>query len=316
MAIKLRVFIILTLLALYNTSKLTINNEKLQSKLSNTRSLIDLIKTTSGKNYNENSFYLNNMLDYTIEYYKTNTSKFYRKLDKNILQFEILNYNNQHSLQQQQQQQQYDDLISSQIGYSSLFQQNSNNLVDKEKNINEQSDIYLKFNSNLLSTNQIYKIILCCQHNIVGYALTLNEKKYNAIALTSNSRFTEVFFLENEKNIKIKSNVLTMPIYNLFNNNNNNVEKVFDIDNKNQQVEFINDNKNIQFKKSHLNNINNNVKHRNKNLYYLNSLLISDIVTKDGDPWKNLFIKIQICPSKYKFLSLKMLFLINKFNCF
>jgi hypothetical protein len=242
----------------------SMNNNKKKEESSSSASLLELIKTLKieEKNkilINNELFELNELIDYAIEYPKMNLSNYYQKLDKNIVMITS-------TFQQLEKQNEHYPVFN---GFSSSSQ------------INKQTDILIKFNSEIIFINQIYKISICCnQHNVVGYTLNVNAKKYKAIALTSNSKFTEIFFMENEKNIKIKSNVITIPFYNLYEKQNKKLSR-----NTDTKLLVSSSSKNDENTEDEV-------------LYYLNSLLVSDIVTSDDGPWSNMFIKIQLCPSK------------------
>ena len=118
--------------------------------------------------------------------------------------------------------------------------------------------------------------------NVIDFTLKLNAKKNRAFALNSKTKFTEIFFVESEKNIKIKSNMIEFPFFDLYEKQ---INKDLDMFNR----------KSIQ-------NDNKYNENDEGGFYYLNSLIIGDIVTKSGSPWSNLMFKIQICPSKYSFI--------------
>ena len=146
-------------------------------------------------------------------------------------------------------------------------QETSVNPIDSNNN-NHLTDIFIKFKSQILLLNQIYKISICCNdHNVVGFTLNLNAKKYKALIMPTDSQSIEVYYLEDEKTIKIKSNSIAIPYYSLNRKDLDNTER---LDHK---------------------------KFDQEDSYYLNSLIISDIVTKNGGKWNNLFIKLEICPS-------------------
>ena len=197
-----------------------------------------------GKNkvlINKTYYDTKDLFDYAIEFtlMKHNRNYFKQILDKNIM---IIS-----NLQQDQE--------------------TSVNPIDSNNN-NHLTDIFIKFKSQILLLNQIYKISICCNdHNVVGFTLNLNAKKYKALIMPTDSQSIEVYYLEDEKTIKIKSNSIAIPYYSLNRKDLDNTER---LDHK---------------------------KFDQEDSYYLNSLIISDIVTKNGGKWNNLFIKLEICPS-------------------
>ena len=180
---------------------------------------------------NEKIFEQNDLIVSAIEYPLKNSEDAFKNLDKRIVY--MTNDNNKINL----------TVFSS--GISSSF--------DKY----QQSDIIVNFKSDTIFLNQIYKISICCDHtNVVGYTLNLNAKRNQGFILTQKSKFTEIFYIENEKNIKIKSNMITMPFFRLHNENKNKDESSVTIINPTKSDDIVNESSGDEFS------------------YYLNSLTI------------------------------------------
>jgi hypothetical protein len=204
---------------------------------------------------NKQIFEQNDLITSVVEYPIKNAKNNYEKLDKNMIV--LKNLYERKTIKSEQ--------LSNGINSKSLRIEN-----------NQQTDILIKFKSETILLNQIYKISLLNKNtNVIDFKLKLNAKKNRAFALNSKSKFTEIFFVESEKTIKIKSNMMEFPFYDLYEKQ---INKDLDILNR----------KPIQYDEG--------------DFYYLNSLIISDIVTKNDAPWSNLMFQIQICPSMYAFV--------------
>jgi hypothetical protein len=250
----------LVLISIVLSLFLNIESISLSRRNSEVKSLMNIIQKIYREDeykvlLNKQIFEQNDLITSVVEYPIKNAKNNYEKLDKNMIVLTNL----------------YE-------GKTIKSEQLSNGINSKSLRIenNQQTDILIKFKSETILLNQIYKISLLNKNtNVIDFKLKLNAKKNRAFALNSKSKFTEIFFVESEKTIKIKSNMMEFPFYDLYEKQ---INKDLDILNR----------KPIQYDEG--------------DFYYLNSLIISDIVTKNDAPWSNLMFQIQICPSMYAFV--------------
>jgi hypothetical protein len=250
----------LVLISIVISLFLNIESISLSRRNSEVKSLMNIIQKIYREDenkvlLNKQIFEQNDLITSVAEYPIKNGKNNYEKLDKNMIV--LVNLYEEKTIKPEQ--------LSNGFNSKSLRTEN-----------NQQTDIFIKFKSETILLNQIYKISLLNKNtNVIDFKLKLNAKKNRAFALNSKSKFTEIFFVESEKTIKIKSNMMEFPFYDLYEKQINK-----DLDTLNRKP--------IQYDEG--------------DFYYLNSLIISDIVTKNDDPWSNLMFQIQICPSMYAFL--------------